>query len=95
MRKFSFVVPMALVSFLGASSAFAGLVIKNDGTSVWDAKATAQTCVYTAAPGSDRTIANDGTVIAVKPSARKCVGGVDYKDLTREQFDELSTKLSS
>ena len=96
MRKLSYVIPVALASFLSAGSAFAGFVINNDGTSMWDAKAPARGCVHVAAPDSAPTIANDGTVIGDGiASKRTCVNGPDYKNMTSEQFNELVRTLSS
>lgn len=94
MRKSFYVFSVALVTFLSAGAAVAGLTIAADGTVIGNS--STPSCVYAAAPGSAPTIAADGTVIAeVKPSQQNCVSGLDYKNMTREQFNELITQRSS
>jgi hypothetical protein len=93
--KITYLIPAALASFLSAGAAFAGLTVNADGSTTWDAKPSAPSCIHVSAPGSEPTIAADGTVIAeVKTSGHHCVGGIDYEKLTREQFDELAVSLS-
>lgn len=96
MRKISYVIPVALAAFLSAGAAFAGISVNVDGTTTWDAKASTPSCIHVAAPGSEPTLAADGTTLrGVKASKQNCVSGIDYNSMSREQFNDLASKLSA
>lgn len=96
MRKISYVVPVALAAFLSAGAAFAGISVNVDGTTTWDAKASTPTCIHVAVPGSEPTLAADGTTLAdAKASKQNCVSGIDYQNLSSEQFNDLASELSA